>query len=244
MTNRTRVLTWLAGLLLVGGTTAYAQPQPPQGFISVNVGLQAHSHMFSTTDSFTVYDETATVAATQGVANGFLFDVGGAYRVLNNLAIGVGFATFSDKSDATMIAVVPHPLLFGSSRTITAVAEDLDRRETAVHLQAIVFLPVPDFLPDDARIAFVVGPSILSVKQELIRSATVPASTQNAVPAIESQSKTGLGFNGGFDFTYPVGPRYGVGAFVRYSGGKVDLPSAADVKLGGFQAGAGLRFAF
>jgi hypothetical protein len=37
---------------------------------------------------------------------------------------------------------------------------------------------------------------------------------------------------------------YGGGIFVRYNGGSVDLPSAANVKAGGFQMGIGARLRF
>ena len=38
--------------------------------------------------------------------------------------------------------------------------------------------------------------------------------------------------------------RYSVGGFVRYAGGEVDLPSVAKLKIGGVQAGGGIRFRF
>jgi hypothetical protein len=38
--------------------------------------------------------------------------------------------------------------------------------------------------------------------------------------------------------------RYGVGAFIRYAGATVDLPSVSDLKVGGFQIGGGLRVRF
>jgi hypothetical protein len=246
MKNTTRLLALVAGVLLAAGSTADAQtaPPPPDVFVNVNVGFQAHSHVFTSTDSFTVYDETATVASTQSVSNGLLFDVSGAYRVLGSLAVGLGVSTFSDSADASMTAVVPDPLVFNSSRTVTAIAEDLARRETLINLQAVIFLPVPDFMPVDTRIALVLGPTIMNVRQELVRSAVVPAGTQDAVPAVETQSKSGIGFNGGFDLTYPINPQYGIGAFLRYAGGKIDLDSVTDLKVGGFQAGFGLRVGF
>jgi len=39
-------------------------------------------------------------------------------------------------------------------------------------------------------------------------------------------------------------PRIGAGVFIRYAGGSVDLPSAPDVKVGGFQIGVGARVRF
>jgi len=244
MKNTTRVLALLAGGLLVAGSTVDAQSLPADYFVNVNVGLQVHSHEFSSRDEFPIYDETGTVISSQSVGNGFLFDVSGAYRVWNSVAFGVGLSTFGDSGDASMTATIPHPLFFSAPRTVTAVAENLSRRETAIHLQAIFFLLTPDFMPDDARIALVIGPSIFHLRQELIASVSVPTGTQNALPVVENQSKTGVGFNGGFDLTYPIDQRYGIGGFVRYAGGQVDLDSAADVKVGGFQAGVGLRIGF
>src|SRR6266545_5001714 len=43
------------------------------------------------------------------------------------------------------------------------------------------------------------GPSIISVQQELIANVTVPAGTQNVVPAMQNQSGTATGVNVGVD---------------------------------------------
>jgi hypothetical protein len=42
----------------------------------------------------------------------------------------------------------------------------------------------------------------------------------------------------------PVTPRYGVGVFVRYAGGSVDADAVPDMKVGGFQFGAGIRVTY
>jgi hypothetical protein len=46
------------------------------------------------------------------------------------------------------------------------------------------------------------------------------------------------------DVAYTLTPRYGVGGYVRYAGGTVDLPSMAGAHVGGAQAGGGIRLRF
>jgi hypothetical protein len=48
----------------------------------------------------------------------------------------------------------------------------------------------------------------------------------------------------GVDLNSFVTSRIGAGLFVRYVAGRVNLPSAADAQVGGFQGGAGLRLRF
>ena len=92
-------------------------------------------------------------------------------------------------------------------------------------------------------VTLAVGPSIFSVKQEII-SVTVPAGTQTANPSVGSESKTGVGVIFEVDGNYLKTRRFGGGAFIRYAGAKVDLPSISGVRVGGFQIGAGFRARF
>ena len=88
-----------------------------------------------------------------------------------------------------------------------------------------------------------IGPSIFSVKQDVI-AVTIPTGTKAANPSVSSESKTGVGANFQLDGNYLLTRRYGVGAFIRYAGAKVDLPTVSDLKVGGFHIGGGLRVRF
>jgi hypothetical protein len=232
----------VAGLVVAVALPARAQaPEPHQFFLGVNAGAQIHSHTSSASDNFTVTDETATVTSSANVVGGFLFDVNGGYRIVPRFGVSVGLSRFSSSSDGSVVATIPNPIFFDSFRTVNLAVDSLDRRTVAVNISAVVFMPVPDFLPDDVQITFIVGPSIFSLKQELVTTVSIPEGTQDAVPRIGSESKTAVGFHGGFDVTFPVTQMAGIGGFVRYTGGSVDLPSAPEVKVGGFQVGAGLR---
>ena len=92
--------------------------------------------------------------------------------------------------------------------------------------------------------AFFAGPTFTNVHQDLVTGIVVPAGTQSAVATVESQSGTAAGVNIGFDASYLFTKYDGVGGFLRYNGGSVDLPAASDVKAGGFQMGIGARLRF
>ncbi len=138
-----------------------------------------------------------------------------------------------------MTAAVPHPL-FHDRRVETTATVDAKHSEKAFHLQAIWTMPVTDKM--DA--SFSLGPSFINVSQELVTNITVEPGTQNATPALETQSDTAVGFQIGADLSYLLTPRYGVGGFMRYVGGTAGLPSVPDLKLGGFQIGGGARLRF
>jgi hypothetical protein len=243
-----KICAVVAGLVVAVALPARAQaPEPHKFFVGVNAGAQVHSHTLSTSDSFTVYDETATVTSSANIKGGFLFDVSGGYRIIPRFprfGVSVGLSRTSSTGDGSVVATIPNPILFDSSRAVNIALDSLDHSEVAVNISAVLFMPVPDFLPDNALITFSVGPSIFTLKQELVTTVAIPAGTQDAVPQVGSESKTAVGFHAGFDCTFPVTQMAGIGGFVRYSGGTVDLPSASDVKVGGFQAGAGLRLGF
>ena len=233
------------GLVVAAALPARAQaPEPHHFFLGVNAGAQIHSHTLGASESFTIYGETATVSSSANVDGGFLFDVSGGFKFAPSFGVSIGVSTTSTTGDGTVNASIPNPFFFDSFNDVNTTVDSLDRRETAVNISAVLFLPTPDFLPDNAQIAFLVGPSIFSLSQDLVTSVAVPAGTQDAVAEIGNESKSAVGFHGGLDITIPVNQMFGVGGFLRYSGGQVDLPSAPEAKVGGFQAGGGLRLGF
>lgn len=73
----------------------------------------------------------------------------------------------------------------------------------------------------------------------------VAAGTQNVTPTSTSESgTTGKAGNVGLDLSYLVTTNYGIGAFIRYAGGELNLPTAPNLKVGGLQMGGGLRLRF
>ena len=71
------------------------------------------------------------------------------------------------------------------------------------------------------------------------------AGTQTGVAAVVTESKTTpKAGNVGLELGYRMSDRYGLGGFVRYAGGKVDLPSVPNLTVGGVQVGGRMRFWF
>src|SRR5262245_1257079 len=118
-----------ASALLLMVLVAYAPrvgaqtPQSPgsRAFLNVDVGAQPQQRTVTTSQSFTLYDETATVTSTQPERNGTVFGARGGYRVRPNLAVAVGFSSFTArKGISSIVASVPDPVVVSRPRTITA----------------------------------------------------------------------------------------------------------------------------
>lgn len=237
--TKTNSILWMATALTVSAGPAGAQTTKNM-FLDVNAGVQLASRTFFVDTVQTVYNEGAVISTSHKVGSAALFDVSGGYRVWRDLSIGIGFSFAGGSADAQTTAAVPDPLFHDRRRPTTATADALKHSEKTVYLQAIWTVPVTDKM--DA--SFSVGPSFITVSQELVSGITVAAGTQNVTPAIETQSDTAKGFHIGADLSYLLNPRYGVGGFVRYVGGSVGLPSVPELKIGGFQVGGGARLRF
>jgi hypothetical protein len=238
----TTVLTLLSAALLGGPRLAAAQGPSPSAvaFLNVNVGAQPQQRDITTSGTFIVYDEIATVTSTQPVSNGPMFDVTGGYRVRERLAVAAGVSYFSTKGDSALVASIPDPIFTDRSRTVGATTPDLAHSEIGIHLQAVWLLPVTDRID----VALSAGPSVFRLSQELTPVVTVPARTQNINVAPENQDGMAVGFNAGFDGNFMFTPGIGVGLFARYAGASVDLHAVENLDVGGFQTGLGLRLKF
>jgi hypothetical protein len=212
------------------------------GFANLSGGFQSGSHTLDITTTFPLYDETATVATSQKVKGGGLFDVSAGYKVWQNLALGIGYSVTGGKSDAAVTASIPDPQIFDRLRSVTASATGLKHSENAVHLMAVWVMPVTDKID----VAVSAGPSIFSVKQDVPSTLTIaePGPTVGAL-AVTQEKKTAAGVNLGVDVSYMLNKRFGVGGLARYTGGSVKLAGATEkLSVGGFQIGAGLRVRF
>jgi hypothetical protein len=239
-------ITVLASALSATATMALAQtPAPtvsPSGrdsklFVSVNVGGQAQPHEFDATVETPVYGQTATANTTVGVDGGPIFDINAEYRFMRSIGIGVGFSTFGKTGDLSGVASVPHPVFFNRHANVDIPSQGAKRTERSVYLSLVGSYRVSE----DIDFTAFVGPSFLRVEQDLVSALTVPAGTQNATIALARQSGDAVGVIAGIDVTYYATDRFGVGGFLRYNGGSVDLPSVQNVDAGGFQLGIGVR---
>ena len=213
-----------------------------KGYVSVNVGVQVGSHDLSTSSTFSLYDETATVATTQKIKGSTFFDVGGAYRVWgNNLLAGVTFSRTSTDADVALTASIPDPAVFDRPRAVTATLSNAKHTENVVHINAIWMIPVANKLD----VGIFAGPSIFSVKQQAVGTPTVTEPGPVVSTPFTEIKKTSAGFNAGVDVQYMVAKKWGIGGIARYTWGSADIAGATEkLTVGGFQIGAGARVRF
>ena len=233
----------LATCLLAGARTAHAQQELIKtGFVAVNFGAQSTQRELATSQTSTIYDETATITSSQPIHNGPILEIGGGYRVWPNVTVGARFSTFGfgRTSESTVVASIPDPVAYNRPKTVTQSTSDLTHSEQGMHIQATWFKAVTPRMD----ISLSGGPSFIHVSQQLTANVTVPPGTQTIVATMEMQSGTAIGFNVGFDGAFMFNPQYGLGLFVRYTQGTVDLPAVTGLKVGGLQSGLGVRVRF
>jgi hypothetical protein len=237
-------------------TTPDDDDEESRFFFSVNMGGQNKEQSFSDSSTFSIYNESGALATAHSIGGGTLFDVGAGVRLWKGLGVGIAYSTVKNFNPASASVRVPHPVIFGQSRTAEATVEDLEHSQNAVHLQLMWMVP----LTRKFHLTAMVGPTFFTVRQTV---ATVAAPQDIVDPApfnnlsIRTVSLTDVkdspvGFNIGADATYLIvsikGIGIGVGGFVRFSSASLDLPTEAtgDAKLkaGGPQGGAGLRLRF
>jgi hypothetical protein len=254
MTKTIRRFVWLAGVLAVSAPAAYAQAQAPaqvqqQGqaqqesgrvFVNASVGAQVTSRTFTASNSFALFGETATVTTPEKVGTGLVFDASAGVRVWRKLSISLGVTTFHESQNATGVAHVPSPIFFNHFTDVPTSVSNLSQTNVAVNLQAVWIQPITDKFD----LAFGLGPSLIHVKQD-IASADINATTLAATGKSTSESATTMKAGTvGFDFDYKFTPRWGAGLLVRYQLGEINLPSVANLKVGGLQTAVGVRIRY
>jgi len=260
--------TWPLVLLFIVGVASLADAQSAQStpaalagrfFFDVSLGGQARDQTFTTSSTFTIYNEQGAVAGAQSIGGGTLFDIGAGMRVWRALGVGIAYSTVTNHNDAAVSVRVPHPVIFGQAREATATVADLEHSENVVHLQFRWTVPVTNKF----QVALMIGPSFFTVRQD-IATVVAPRDISDPPPfnsvtitsvTVTDVKDSPVGFNIGLDGTYSVTRLYGidigVGGFLRYSQASLDLPApegltldAGDLKAGGGQAVAGLRLKF
>ena len=250
---------------LFGAVPLFAQAQPgsTRAFITFNGGFQAATSSFSESVAFpetgVVYQETLSGAAAQEQArfesdyrfeNAPLFDVSAGVRVAPYFALGVGVSHFMIEETASVSAHAPHPFFVNRDRFISGASPPLARRESAVHLQALVVVPVSRSF----TVTGFGGPTFFDVEQQLVTDVNFthayPYDTATFSSAVTAspESADSIGFNIGADIAFYFTGNVGIGWLTRYSRATVELPSASggtvDVEAGGLHTAVGLRLRF
>jgi hypothetical protein len=247
----TKWLVMVCVVMSAGIADAQAQmiPWEDRGYVSVNFGIQPQSREFTEISSPEIYGDPATITVPHTIGSGAFPDFAVGYRLWENLGVHIGYHYFGKSESPTLTAQIPHPAIGGVTRTATASAGDLSHSESAFHTHLLFMIP----LAEKFEAAILVGPSFYNIKQDFIETVTVvdnpPYDTVSigSVTQVE-QSDTAVAFTAGVDGTYLLTPTFGIGAFFRYSGASVDMPTTGGgtvtVEAGGIQFGGGLRVRF
>ena len=255
----TRVLA-LSGLLLLPSMAAAQSATPTyeqRGYVQIGAGAQSGTHGLTTTSTFNIYDEQASIVGSQAYGGGTLFNVGGGARVWRNLVASLNYSRNSDSIETTVVARVPHPLFTGRFREATQPVNDLKHTEDAYHVTLSWMIP----FGDDLTLGVGAGPSFVKVAHEFASTAGVQetdVAPNFSTVALQNVTftrgeKTATTVNVGADLTYnlpfDLGQAGRVGATLafRYAGGTATLTGGGtdlDVKYGGVQFWGGLRVSF
>jgi len=238
---------------------APAAAQDHRVFVNLNYGGLTQKQDLKQGGTFPLYplpgDESGSWEADHRIEGGPFFDIGGGFKVLDNIFVGASFTQRSKQTrDVTVNAsVLPHPIFTDTFRSASATVTGLEHKERAVHLQALWQVPVTV----EFDVTLFAGPTFFTIEDELVSGFSITeaggdfTSVSLADIRTEGQKHTTTGFHVGFDAQYMFMKNAGVGGMIRYSKGSVDLTAPADtgsetfkIDTGGLEIGAGLRFRF
>lgn len=252
MTRSNRLILSSVAILtmaIAGATPAAAQSPSPRVEISANVGALTGTNTFENSRSFSSNgNETATLTVNHRAKTPVTFNVGGAVKVVGRLWTGVQYAMADTKPSASISASIPHPLLFNAPRAVEGSIDDVAHNERRVHVDLMYALPM-----GAVDVKVMGGPTFFTVKQDFVSAValteTYPFDTATFASATTKQlSKSAVGFNAGVDISYPLTSRVGLGTLIRYSSADVKFDDAdtgrQTVRVGGVEAGAGVRIRF
>ena len=238
-------LVLLVALLLSAGR-ADAQWN---GFINVNGSVQTDDRVVAHSLQEALYDETAIYEATMTSPGGTVLDAWAGVRVWGNVGVGLGGTVMNARGTTAISGSVPSPLFRNRPRTAALERQGLNHQQIGVHLPLVYMLPVSERV----HVAVSAGPSWFRLRHDAL--ATVSLSDEVAPYAAVDltdftatvEEGSGIGYNAALEVTYLLTRFFGVGLFLRYTGGSVEMPfpeGPQSVEVGGVQTGAGLRLRF
>ncbi len=247
-----RGLLAAAVFLIAIGSAAEARGQTrawrERIWFGVGGGFQPAANSFDDAFDLPLYAETERVTVDYPVKGGALIAASGGYRIWKRFTIGLGVSHYSNRSDATVRARLPHPFHDNRFREVEGTTSTL-RGETAAHLLFGWMMPVTDRL----RVILTGGPSVVSVEQTLVTGVqfaeTYPYDTAAFTDATTRRStRSATGFNAGADVMWMFSPRFGAGGLVQVTRARAHVSPGEGrtiaVDAGGAQASLGIRVIF
>jgi hypothetical protein len=219
-----------------------------RGFAVIGAGAQVMGPGYTSTATFKVHAEDASLNAEASIGVGPVFAARGGVRVWKNLALGGGLAVASTNQSLAVTGRLPHPFQFNQFRQVEGSADGLARLETMAAFEASWLTAVT------RRIDMFVfgGPAYIRVRQDMATKISFTESypyDSATFTGVETASLSGgaLGVTAGVDVAYLLTRRLGVGGELRYSYAKTTLTPSAQpsrVPLGGLQVACVARVLF
>jgi hypothetical protein len=219
-----------------------------RGFAVIGAGAQVAGPGYTSTATFKVHAEDASLNAEASTGIGPVFAARGGVRVWKNLALGGGLAVASTSQSLAITGRLPHPFQFNQFREVEGSADGLERLETLAAFEASWLMAVT------RRIDMFVfgGPAYIHVRQDMATKIQFTESypyDSATFTGVQTASLSGgaLGVTAGVDVAYLLTKRLGVGGELRYSYAKTTLtPSTqpSSVPLGGLQVAFVARLLF
>ena len=233
--------------------------RPAHAWADFSIGVAlAVDDSYSSTATRLINGQPATFQADYHLPPGIAFDVGGGVMVTRQIGVGATFASTHQEDPADLAIDIPHPILSNANATDTSTTDrDLTRSEDSFHFHGVwVTATSPT-----TQLRVFGGPTYFRVRQDAVQDIRYDEEflpfepvhevdiTDAVIQRVAADDASGWGFHVGADFASFVSRIVGFGVVVRYSHGTVEITdpltsATADLDVGGFQAGAGLRVRF
>jgi hypothetical protein len=239
-----------------------------RAFVNFNIGVQTASPNFGYDYSTEFFDEAARAGLDIPGDTGMTFDIGGGVRLVQNFGVGVTYSRYNKERNGTLSTTVPNPWIYNDASTAERLLP-LQRKEDAVHFQAIYKIPVSTKF----QLGVFGGPTYFRCVDDEVSQFSLLAETgltedvwnvyfENITNTINKESV--WGYHAGADVNYLFAKHFGVGGTVRYSEAKhhtvnhlaytedlysglwgaEDTNVTVDMKHGGLQFNGGVSFRF
>jgi hypothetical protein len=236
-----------------------ASAQSSKAWIDVNFGAAAAAEQSLSTESNIVDldGEVETYRVAYRFPAGAEFDFGGGLMFSRVFGFGVQFTGTAHQNSADLFIRIPHPRFFDAYATDSGATDrKLQRTEGGVNLSLVALVRASP----NVQLRLYGGPTYFRLEADAVQDIryaqqfglfTRANSVEITTWASDKVEETGWGFHAGADLGYFFSRHFGVGGFARFTRGTVTFTTEEffvsediDVKVGGFQAGGGLRIRF
>lgn len=195
----------------------------------------------------TIYREQTSFATAYEAKKGNTIDAALGFKFSPAFGVEVGGSIASRDVAAAMTAAVPHPLLFGNPRQVTGNA-GYELKETDFYLNLMYTLKM-----NSLAIDLFAGPCYVMSETTVVTGYTLtdayPYTQVDVAYGSQVVKKNVFGFDAGIAAGYYFGDTVGLVLSGRFISAKAKFDTATDVpgveyKLGGLQAGVGLKIKF